>query len=154
LVVSVGSAVRAKAAENQTRAVLKAVQGAIEAYADTYRTVPNHVVTWRNYDPLPPLPNQCAMANTGTLVHWLRRVNSAGERLAELSAELFVEDASIDPDPTDGDTTKVTATYMLDPWGTPLNYQANGGAGGTPVVISAGVNVKWGDGDDLRSDDQ
>ncbi|NLF33285.1 MAG: type II secretion system protein, partial [Planctomycetes bacterium] len=41
LVVSVGSAVRAKAAENQTRAVLKAVQGAIEAYADTYRTVPN-----------------------------------------------------------------------------------------------------------------
>jgi len=153
LVVSVGSAVRGKAAEDQTRAVLKVLDGAIDAYRDALNNrVPAAYVNWRTDPP----PNETAQAtaarrNTAWLLIQLERINAAQKQIDTISEDLLKEVApNFDPDgqgPRD-------CTCILDAFDNPLNYQAAAGAGGTPVVISAGANGIWGDADDLRSDDQ
>jgi len=163
LVVSVGSAVQGKAAENEARAILTAVQGAIETYEDTLGSPPDHAVDFRDpaveslvndIDTKPVSGRTRALrANTGVLVRQLRRVSEARKQLEALSEDLF-KTSRFSPDPVNDPDAMVELTYMLDSFGTELNYQSNGGAGGTRVVISAGANRVWGDGDDLRSDDQ
>lgn len=162
LVVGVGGAVQGKAAELETRAVLKAIQGAIETYTDTYGSPPAQAVDWTTSDgenlrnetgTTPSGHIRGLRANTGVLVAQLRRDNKARQQLEELSKDLFVT-SRFSPDPVDDPDAMVELTYILDPFGTEVDYQANGGVGGTPVLISAGPNRLWGDGDDVRSDDQ
>ncbi|MFW6154099.1 MAG: type II secretion system protein [Planctomycetota bacterium] len=166
LVISVGSAVRAKAAETSTRAVLKAVQGAIETYTNTFGAPPDDEVNWRRDDGWLDDDQARKMAAAKANAYWLReqlgRHAEARKQLEDIGGDLVYDcnpatnpDAEeIDPHPMDAGSTKEYLPYLLDHWGTPLNYQDNGGAGGTPVVISAGLNRRFDDGDDLRSDDQ
>jgi len=159
LVVSVGSAVRSKAAENETRAMLKVVQGAIDSFRDAQRNrPPGMIVDWRDpgnaaYLSVEAQQMNAAKANSWRLYEQLRMIQDAKTRIAALS-DKFMPTEQIERDPINNPGTVLMSTFFADSFGNPVNYQIAGGAGGTPVLVSSGGNGIWGDGDDVRSDDQ
>ena len=147
LVVSVGSAVRAAGKEDETRGTLLTIRTALNAYHDASGTYPADAGPFDS--------------NKGTLDNWVaynssmlnQQLQSVGTSQAKLKA--------LPPSATGAgakdyvyDSKTQNFPVLLDAFGVPLLYQHAEGAGQTPLVMSAGKDKTWNDGDDIRSDNR
>lgn len=167
LVVSVGSYVQAKGREDTTYDRMRVVLAAMVAYRDATRLEPeeqgdmgdtNFIAENAENDQA----KDAAKRNIAKLIVQLRSIRVSADVLAKLGDEAYRlsgEELTLDPDDQQDDEPK--EYYLIyDAWGVPLNYQADGGIGGNPVLISAGRDSHFGHADDdadyrldnLRSD--
>ncbi len=185
MVISVGSSVRIKAAEDETHARLGLLRGALETYYELMGDYPVKVGAYvsepkisvgevinvrgnsdhKNYwtaDP-PRSQRDSAKRNMAFLMSYLLGLDETRKAVGLMPAECYVDEKTwpdglypleVYGNDDQNDPPAKEYTYILDSFDTPINYQRSGGVGGSPVLISAGVNGIFGDADDLRSDDQ
>jgi prepilin-type N-terminal cleavage/methylation domain-containing protein len=135
LVVGVGSYVRAKGLEDETRGRMRIIMVSIEAYRDARGTYPVP-----NADPNALLDDETIPSD---LYKALTGLTVSRDALKEL--------------PTDAIGTSKTDAELVffDAFGVMMAYKPKGGPGGTPVLISAGPDGDFaGQSDNIRSDDK
>ena len=124
LMVSVGSYVRVKGYEDRTRTYVQVVYSAIQAYFEDRQAYPGET-------------GNDAAERSADLLDQLKAIPSAMNLLAESLPQKAVNDDK-----------------FWDAFGKELDYDDDSGAGGTPVVFSAGADGEYGSADDIRSDDR
>lgn len=133
LVISVGAHVRMKGLQDDTVNMLGIVQQAVDAYKDATGDYPEQDVDFGG----PDYAGQAA-ANSQALLRDLRSVEASKDRLRNLP----------------GGRIDIDNNTLIDAFGNSINYLRDGGAGGLPVIVSAGKDGVWNTSDDLRSDNR
>ncbi len=174
LVISVANSVRGKGFDQQVRGDMAVLMAMVNDYHDAMGKYPANAPypvydanAWVN--PANSDANRKAMAqyNCGVLLcgtsGWnpnaskpmggLMAIDSIfGQIMDKYATRIEVGNGNLDGIPPG---TPVNYRFLNDGFGDhkPFNYLMNGGAGGTPVIISAGEDRIWNTADDIRSDE-
>ncbi|MFP4354860.1 MAG: type II secretion system protein [Phycisphaerae bacterium] len=127
LSVAVGRYISEESSRKRTQTALKMIKTALEQYVDEYRDYP------------PDRDPDGDDTSTEVLLDSLWKSDAAREILEKIDPEIF--------------TGRDNSLY--DSWGTKMQYDRDGGSGGTALIVSAGPDKKF-DGDNaednIRSD--
>ncbi len=158
MIISVSSAIRQNQAEKIARQDVKLLHSQIAGYFETYGRYPEEW-TDRHYAANgwadAPDPAEAAKRNCAWLLVQLERDQKIRTVLHEsFSADRYKRDEVAEDLDHDG-TDEPHFTYIMDGFGKEraFNYLKAAGAGGTPIVYSAGPDGDYDGTDDIRSDD-
>jgi prepilin-type N-terminal cleavage/methylation domain-containing protein len=136
IVVSVAGYVMSRASGQETAAIQKTLLEAVQAYYDAGN--PNDPNNLKAYPPESTDPNESGKELVKYLTTQASRAKAATEFLLKLPKEAW-----------NGDSNEA----IKDGWGKGMQYEAKGGLGGKPLVISSGPDGRFFTDDDIRSDE-
>jgi prepilin-type N-terminal cleavage/methylation domain-containing protein len=146
IVVAVGGKVLRDAHANQTKINMKVILTAVQTYSECD---PNNAYPL-DVSPIPGKPGDyggsdrewAAYSRSNSLYNCLLPGNP-DPRVSKKLVSLGKDGVG----PNYGGNN-----VFIDGWGKPIEYWSNTGAGGSPLLVSAGSDGKWDTDDDIRSD--